>query len=230
MSSTTVVARTATCRAWCLAWSRWAFDQWSVVMRGGAGFGGAAGGVDGVAGSFAVALAAVGARAGACRGFGDVTAGSFGARGGVGLRLSRPFGGVAAVGGVGGETLAAFRFFAGFFFVAFLAARNFLKSRDVASSGEAAAAAGDLTRRGGVTVVEAAGGGVGETVATARATDATAFSEGLRGGATSPFSKAMARKSFRYASRSAAKLGSVMNDVCANRRTRSISDSISRPA
>ena len=108
------------------------------------GFGGAAGGVDGV-GSVAVALAAVGARAGVGRGFGDATAGSFGARGGVGLRLSRPFGGVAAVGGVGGETLAALRFFAGFFFVAFLAARNFLKSRDVASSGEVG---GDLARFG----------------------------------------------------------------------------------
>ena len=86
-----------------------------------------------------------------------------------------------------------------------------------------AAAAGGVGRRGG---------GVGETVATARATDATAFSEGFlaAAGATSPFSKAMALKSFRYASRSAAKLGRVMNEVCANLLTRSISDSISRPA
>ena len=110
-------------------------------MRGG-------GGVVGVVGSFGGVLAH---RAGAGRGFGDATAGSFGARGGGGaaglsLRLSRPFGVVDAAGGVGGETLAALRFFAGFFFVAFLAARNFLKSLDVASSGEAAG--GDLARFG----------------------------------------------------------------------------------
>ena len=130
MSSTTVVARTATCRAWCLACSRWAFDQWSVVMRGGGGFepafGGAAGGVVGVvgvAGSFWGALA--GGRAGAGRGVGDATAGSFGARGGVfGLRSPRPFGGVAAAGGVGGETLAGFAAFRGERFFRFFAARN----------------------------------------------------------------------------------------------------------
>ena len=110
-------------------------------MRGG-------GGVVGVVGSFGGALAA---RAGAGRGFGDATAGSFGARGGVALRLSRPFGVVDGAGGVGGETLAAFRFFAGFFFVAFLAARNFLKSLDVASSGEAAG--GDLARFGAAAAV-----------------------------------------------------------------------------
>ena len=93
-------------------------------MRGGGGFepafGGAAGGVVGVAGSFVV----VGGRAGAGRGFGDATAGSFGARGGVGLRLSRPFGGVAAAGGVGGDALAGFAAFRGERFFRFFAARN----------------------------------------------------------------------------------------------------------
>ena len=96
-------------------------------MRGGDGFepafGGAAGGVVGVAGSFCGALA--GGRAGAGRGFGDATAGSFGARGGVALRLSRPFGVAAAVGGVGGDALAAgFAAFRGERFFRFFAARN----------------------------------------------------------------------------------------------------------
>ena len=93
-----------------------------------------------------------------------------------------------------------------------------------------ASAAAPLVARFGVGGVGRRGGGVGETVATARATDATAFTVGFRGGATSPFSRAMARSSFRYAPKSAAKLGSVINEVCANLRTLSISDSISRPA
>ena len=99
-------------------------------MRGGAGFepafGGAAGGVVGVAGSFCGALAA---RTGAGRGFGEATAGSFGARGGggaagLGLRLSRPLGVVAAAGGVGGDALAGFAAFRGERFFRFFAARN----------------------------------------------------------------------------------------------------------
>ena len=119
MSSTTVVANTATWRAWCLACNRCAFDQWSVVMRGG-------GGVVGVVGSFGGVLAV---RAGAGRGFGDATAGSFSARGGggaagFGLRSPRPLGGVAAAGGVGGDALAGFAAFRGERFFRFFAARN----------------------------------------------------------------------------------------------------------
>ena len=156
MSSTTVVAKTATCRAWCFACNRWAFDQWSVVMRG---FGGAAGGVVGVAGSFCGALA--GDRTGVGRGFGDATAGSFGARGGggagLGLRSPRHFG-VAAAGGVGGDALAGFAAFRGERFFRFFAARNFLKSLDVASSGEAAG--GDLARFGAAAATGVGGFGV----------------------------------------------------------------------
>ena len=95
-------------------------------MRGGGG----------VAGSFGGVLAV---RAGAGRGVGDATAGSFGAasrriaRGGGGaaglvLRSPRPFGVVAtagAAGGVGGDALAAgFAAFRGERFFRFFAARN----------------------------------------------------------------------------------------------------------
>ena len=85
-------------------------------MRGG-------GGVVGVVGSFGGVLAA---RAGAGRGFGDATAGSFGARGGGGAAAGfglRPLG-VAAAGGVGGDALAGFAAFRGERFFRFFAARN----------------------------------------------------------------------------------------------------------
>ena len=100
------------------------------MIRGG-------GGVVGVVGSFGGALAA---RAGAGRGVGDATAGSFGARGGggaaAGFGLRLPFG-VAAAGGVGGDALAGFAAFRGERFFRFFAARNLWKSFDVASASAA---------------------------------------------------------------------------------------------
>ena len=151
--------------------------QWSVVMRGG-GRRRPASRCSGARASRAACGALAGGRAGWPRP-GDATAGSFGARRGG----AAAFGLHATLwrrrrGGRRRRRCAwplARRLPRGTL-LPLLRRQELVKSFDVAS----ASAAAPLVARFGVGGVGRRGGGVGETVATARATDATAFGEGFR--------------------------------------------------